>query len=204
MLATAFAPQSDLGDSSRMPVISRAAQISAAELLCLLGCGALAAAAAGFLHWSFRVPGHAILIGALPMAMGLALVPRRLAGIVMSIGAGVTSVAMMAGHVGVFPPTAVLSVLALGPVLDIAMLGGSKGWRLYARFVVAGAVANLLALALKMAGVTFAFESVRGGGHFQAFGSMAAATYLLCGALAGFIGAAVWFRVRVDDDLRRN
>jgi hypothetical protein len=204
MLATSFAPQPNLRDSSRMPAISRAAGVSAVELLCLLACGALAAAAVGFLHLSFRVPGHAILRGTLPMAMGVALVPRRLAGIVMSIGAGAASVAMSVGHVGVFPPTAMLSVLALGPVLDVALLGQSKGWRLYARFVVAGAVANLLAFALKMSGVTLGIESVRGGGQFQAFGSVAVVSYALCGALAGLLGAAVWFRIRVDDDLRRN
>jgi hypothetical protein len=204
MLATAFAPQMSLRNSSRVPVISRAAGISATELLCLLACGGLAAVAVGFLHLSFRVPGHAILRGALPMSLGLALVPRRLAGVVMSIGAGITSTAMSVGHVGIFPPTAMLSVLALGPVLDVAMLGQSKGWRLYARFVIAGAAANLLAFVLKMAGVTLAIEAVRGGGQFQGFGSMAVVSYFLCGALAGLLGAVVWFRIRVDDDLRRN
>ena len=124
------------------------------------------------------------------MALGLAIVPRRFAGIVMSIGAGITSTAMSVGHVGFFPPTAMLSVLALGPVLDVAMLGQSKGLRLYARFIIAGAVANLLAFGLKMAGVTLAIEAVRGGGHFQSFGSMAVVSYALCGALAGLIGAA--------------
>ncbi|HEX5471124.1 MAG TPA: hypothetical protein VFW73_04525 [Lacipirellulaceae bacterium] len=204
MLATAFAPQLNLRSSSRMTVISRTAGITATELICLFACGGLAAVAVGFLHLSFRVPGHAILRGALPMALGLALVPRRLAGIVMSIGAGITSIAMSFGHVGVFPPTAMLSVLALGPILDVAMHGQSKGWRLYARFIVAGAMANLLAFGLKMAGVTLAIEAVRGGGLFQSFGSVAAVSYALCGALAGLIGAAVWFRIRVDDDLRRN
>ncbi len=87
MLATAFAPQLSLRDSSRVPAISRAAGLSAVELACLLACGAAAAAAIGCLHLSLRVPGHAILRGALPMAMGLALVPRRSAGIVMAVGA---------------------------------------------------------------------------------------------------------------------
>jgi hypothetical protein len=120
----------------------------------------------------------------------------------MAIGAGITSSAMIAGQIGSFPPTAMLSVLALGPVLDLAILVGAKGWRLYARFVVAGAVANLLAFALKAAGIQLAIE-MGGGGQFMSFGLPAIlASYILCGGLAGFIGAAVWFRVRVDNDLR--
>src|SRR6476660_8387851 len=120
MLANTFAQQLSLRDSSRVPSISRAAGISVAELACLLACGALAAAAVGLLHLSVRVPGHAILRGTLPMATGLAFVPRRWAGIITSIGAGVTATAMSAGQIGSFQSTAMLSVLALGPVLDLA------------------------------------------------------------------------------------
>lgn len=204
MLGTAFATKLNLRDSSRVPALSRAAGISAVELACLFACGALAALAVGLLHLSLHIPGHAILRGVLPMAMGLALVPRRWAGIVMAIGAGVTATAMSAGQIGSFPPTALLSVLALGSVLDVALLGGSKGWRLYARFVFGGAAANLLAFALKTAGVQLGIEVVRGSGRFMSFGSLAFVSYILCGALAGFIGAAAWFRNRVDNDLRRN
>ena len=205
MLASAFALQPSLRESSRLPAISRAAGISAAELACLLACGAMAAFAIGFLHLSLRVPGHAILRGVLPMAMGLALVPRRWAGIMMAIGAAITSTTMGALQVGSFPPTAMLSVLALGPVLDLALLGSeSKGWRLYLRFAIGGAVANLLALALKIAGVQLAIE-MGGGGQFARFGwPVLLASYILCGALAGLVGAIVWFRVRDKDDLRRN
>src|SRR5262245_40285710 len=103
MLGTTFAPQTSLRDSSRVPVLSRAAGISAAELACLLVCGALAALAVGFLHVSLRVPGHAILRGAIPMAMGLALVPRRWAGFIMAISAGITASAMNAVQIGTFP-----------------------------------------------------------------------------------------------------
>jgi hypothetical protein len=164
----------------------------------------MAALAIGLLHLSLRVPGHAILRGVLPMAMGLAIVPRRSAGIIMAIGAGVTATAMSAAQIGSFPPTAMLSVLALGPVLDIALLGQSSGWRLYARLVVAGIVANLLAYAIKAAGVQLGIAT-GGGGQFMSFAlPVILASYILCGALAGFIGAAVWFRTRVDDDLRRN
>src|SRR5262245_58789684 len=98
MFATAFAQKSSLRDSSRVPVISRAAGISTAELACLLACGALASAAVGFVHLSLRAPGHAILRGVLPMSLGFALVPRRWAGIVMSIGAGISAISMSAAQ----------------------------------------------------------------------------------------------------------
>jgi hypothetical protein len=204
MLASTFAPQSSLQDSSRLPPISRAAGLSVVELASLLVCGALAALAVGLVHLSLRMPGHAILRGVLPMAMGLALVPRRWTGIVMAIGAGITATAMNAVQIGLFPPTSMLSVLALGPVMDVALLGKSTSWRLYARFVAAGAVANLLAYALKMAGVELSIET-GGGGQIGRFPwPTVLISFLFCGALAGFIGAAVWFRARVDDDLRRN
>lgn len=208
MLANTFAPQLSLRESSRVPPVSRAAGISAAELACLLACGAMAAAAVGWLHLSLRVPGHAILRGALPMAFGLALVPRHWTGIIMAIGAGVTAAAMNFAHIGTFPSTAILSVLALGPVLDVALLGNSTGWRLYARFVIAGVFANLVAFALKMAGVQLGLEALGGSGQFMRLGWLAVASYICCGALAGFLGAAACFRATPrgypDDDLRRN
>src|SRR5947208_2173071 len=118
MLADAFATQPSLRQSSRLPALSRTSAISIPEIVCLLACGALAAAAIGFVHLSLRVPGHAILRAALPMSMGLALVPRRFAGIIMAFGAGITATAMSAAQLGTFPPTAMLSVLALGPAID--------------------------------------------------------------------------------------
>jgi hypothetical protein len=210
MFNPAFAPQLGLKDSSRLPSLSRSAEITAAEFACLLACGALAALAVGLVHLQLRVPGHAILRGALPMAMGLALVPRRLSGLVMAIGAGITSTAMGAAHIGTFPASSMVSVLALGPILDLALLGRSSGWRLYLRFAAAGAAANLLALALKIAGFRLGIETGGGGGmgggggQTLTFSSMAFVSFLICGALAGLIGAAVWFRFRVNDDLRRN
>ena len=201
MTSTAFATQLELRDSSRLPSISRTAGISAAESACLFFCGALAALAVGLLHLQLRLPGHAILRGALPMAMGFALVPRRLSGLMMAIAAGVTATAMSAAQIGVFPATSILSVVALGPILDLALLGGATGRRLYARFAAAGAAANLLALALKLAGLGITFESTGGGGsggggrgQMLNFGFYAVASFLLCGALAGLVSAAIWFR----------
>jgi hypothetical protein len=205
MQSIVFAPQSSLRASSRLPALSRSASVSAMEVACLVACGVLAALAIGFLHHSLRMPGHAIIRGALPMAMGLALVPRRSAGTVMAIGAGITAAGLTAMNVGSFPVPAMLSVLVLGPVLDVALIGQSTGWRLYVKFVLAGAIANLLAYALKVAGVWLGIGIFSGGGYFARL-SLAAviASYVLCGALAGLLGAAVCFRARGGDDLRRD
>jgi hypothetical protein len=219
MLSSTFAPRIGLLESSRLPTLARRAGISATEFACLVACGALAAFATGFIHLSLHVPGHAILRGALPMAMGFAFVPRRSAGIIMALVAGFTASLMSVGHVGVFPPTSMLSVLALGPVLDLALLGKPLCWQLYVRFATGGAVANLLAFGLRMVGLQLGIETGGaggggghgggnggGGGGLQAmtFGWPALVSFLICGGLAGLISGAVWFRARVHDDLRRN
>src|SRR6476660_4021329 len=100
MLDAAFAPQIGLKDSSRLPSLSRTPAITAAELACLLGCGALAALAVGLIHGSFGVPGVAILRGLLPIALGFAIVPRRSAGTAMSLVACATAASMNAANIG--------------------------------------------------------------------------------------------------------
>jgi hypothetical protein len=121
---------------------------------------------------------------------------------VMSFGAGVTAAAMSVGHLGFFPPAALLSILVLGPALDVALLGKPQGWRLYARFIVAGAAANLLAFAAKVVVVALGGE-MRGSRHFMDFWSTALVWFVFWGAVAGLVSAAICFRLRADDDLRR-
>ena len=194
----AFRTEPSLAQSSRLTLSgTRDQRITAAEIALLFGCGALAAAAVGMLHLRMGVPGHAILRAVLPMAMGLALVPRRSGGTIMAAGAGLTSAAMSAAQVGVFQPAAMLSVLAL------ALLGKPQGWRLYARFAAAGALANMLAYIVKIATVQLGW-SAAGGRQFLSFGIMALISFVLCGALAGLVSAAICFRSRVADDLRRD
>src|SRR5262245_39156647 len=154
----AFATKPTLRIASRLPALSRDIRISIAEIATLLACGAFAALAIGLLQLHIRVPGHAILRAVLPMALGFALVPRRSSGVLMSIGAGLTATAMSVVHVGRFPPAAMLGVLALGPVLDLALAGNPQGWRLYARFAAAGALANLLAFLVRFATAQMGWE----------------------------------------------
>jgi hypothetical protein len=83
-----FAVHDGLVSAARFPSLVRAgSRISAAELLLLLTCGAAAAAAVAYVKLSLRIPGHSIVLAALPMVLGLSLAPRRLAGSLMSAGA---------------------------------------------------------------------------------------------------------------------
>jgi hypothetical protein len=202
MLSTAFATRTSLRGASRLPAISGTARVTAAEIALLFACGALAAMAIGLVHLRMGSPGHAIFRAVLPMAMGLALVPRRSSGMVMSLGAGLTSGAMSVGQVGFFPPAALLSILVLGPALDVALLGKPQGWRLYARFILAGALANLIAFSAKVALFALGWQ-MRGSRQFMEFWSAALVSFVIWGAVAGLVSAAVCFRLRADNDLRR-
>ena len=176
--------------------------MSAAEVACLLACGAASALAVGLIHHSFGIPGIAILRGVLPIALGFAIVPRRSAGTTVSMGAGATAAAMNAAHLGEFQIPALVGTLAFGPVLDLALAGRPQAWQIYLRFAVAGAAANLLAFSSKFAAAYMGWH-FPGNGKVTSFWSLPLGSFLLCGALAGLISAAIWFRLRVADDLRR-
>ena len=117
-------------------------------------CGGTAGAAAGaavaLVHIRAGIPGNAILRAVPAMALGLSLVPRRMAGSAMAASAGMTASLLVANGAGRMPPAALAGLLALGPALDVAMIGAPVGWRLYARFALAGAVANALAFVIRL------------------------------------------------------
>jgi hypothetical protein len=146
------------------------------------------------LHSQIRVPGHAILRAVLPMALGLALVPRRSGGIVMATGAGATAALMLMNGIGRFQPGALMSLLALGPILDTALMGRPAGWRLYARFIAAGVGANSAAFATRFA-IAFLGIRLQGGRQFMDFWQTALGSFVVCGAVAGLVSAALWFRL---------
>ncbi len=80
-----FAVRGGVLAASRMPSLTRAGhRVSAAEMLLLLLCGCAAASAVAYVKLGLRIPGHVIVLTALPMALGMALAPRRMAGSVMS------------------------------------------------------------------------------------------------------------------------
>lgn len=193
-----FAAKPNLRTASRLPTLTGEASVSATEIAGLLACGALAALAIGLIHRSLGIPGVAILRGVLPIALGFAIVPRRSAGITMSLGAAATAAAMNAAQLGEFQVPALIGTLAFGPILDFALAGRPQGWRIYFRFAVAGAIANLVAFSSKFVAAYFAWH-FPGSGRVTSFWSLAIGSFLLCGALAGLVSAAVWFRLRVDE-----
>ena len=198
----AFAAKQNLQSASRIPGLAADTVISAREISSLLACAVAAALAVGLIHRSFGVPGIAILRGLLPIALGFAIVPRRSAGTIMSIGAA--AAVMTAAQFGEFQVPALVGTLALGPVLDLALAGRPQGWEIYLRFAVApGIAANLAAFSAKFVAIYFGLH-LPGSGRVTHFWSLAMVSFILCGAVAGLISAAIWFRGRVADDLRRS
>jgi hypothetical protein len=140
-------PALNLKYASRMPAITRDGQnVRTLEMGTLALCGIVAAVFVGsFQLRGLRIPGHVILGAVLPMSLGLALVPRRFGGALMSASAAITAAIMYFMHWGNVQAAAYVSLVVLGSCLDLAALGTARGWRLYVRFVVAGAIANLIA-----------------------------------------------------------
>jgi hypothetical protein len=159
----------------------------------LLGTGAVAALASAFLDLGLGIPGHAILRAVFPMAFGLAVVPRQLAGTVMGAGALATAIVVKAGGAGALGVGAMTSLLLTGPLLDVALWRAKRGWRLYLGFAVAGLVSNLAAMAVR-GGAKLSGLDHLGGRPFTDWWPVAVGTYALCGVIAGLVSALVWFQ----------
>lgn len=185
-----------LSASSRSAALNRYVDgADLAELGILIAAGSGAAVTVACLDFHLRVPGHAILRAMLPMALGLSLAPRRFGGLVM--GSSAYGTALLLRFAGGPTPGigAFTSLCLLGPMLDLVLWHARGGWRLYARFALAGCLANLAAF------------TVRGGGKWVGldawharplsdWATVAPWTYSLCGLIAGLVCAAVWFRSR--------
>jgi len=187
-----------LAGNSRLPAFATEEHRSRiAAIIVLSGAGASAALASVLLDFSLRVPGHAILRAVFPMALGLALAPRRLGGAVMGTAALCSVPIIKVGGFGALGIGALTSLALTGPFLDLALWRARRGWRLYLAFAVAGLGANLAALATRAGAKSVGFEHVAarplGLWWLQAVG-----TYALCGILAGLLSAAVWFRFSPD------
>lgn len=197
-----FVVHDGLIGAARFPSLARSQQrISTAELLLLLACGTVAAAAVGFVKLQLRIPGHAIVLAALPMALGLSLAPRRLAGSVMSAGAlGTAFVLSLVGGV-TYGSGASVSLSLIGPMMDVALRGARGGWRVYVALVVSGVAANLLALGSRAATKLLGLD-LGGARPFDSWWLQAAVTYALSGVVAGLLGALCWFHFN-DRSARR-
>jgi hypothetical protein len=190
-----FVVHDGLVGAARFPPLAvTRSRISGIELLSLLIAGAVAAAAVGTLKLGLGIPGHSIVLAALPMALGMSLAPRHLAGSVMSAGALGTAWLLTAGSVGDYGAGSFVSLSLLGPMMDVALRGVRMGWRLYSALIVSGVVTNLLALASRAGAKVFGMDV--GGRPFDSWWLQAGVTYTLSGVVAGLLGAFCWFQFR--------
>ena len=184
--------QPTLADAGRLPRIASAAKLSLAEIAVLAVAGFAAAAAEACIHLGLKVPGHAILRAILPMMLGLALVPRRGSGSAMGAFAGVGAIlANWLPGEGISIASGIAMIL-VGPALDVALLGADASRWLYARFVLAGVLANLAALYVKVFAISAGMIAQKE--PLATYLIRALPSYLICGAMAGLIGGAVCFR----------
>lgn len=206
-----------LGQASRLPTLRRnqSSPITVVETATLVGCGIGAAVAVIILHFELmlpdyplvravfpaemiqtklRIPGHSILRAVFPMALGLALVPRRGAGTLMGISAAASVFGFSYAGWGDRGLGAITSLMLIGPCLDLAMRGKGTGKRVYFSFIIAGVLANLAAMSVQIAAKSAGWRGTGTGKSLALWLPNAAMTYPICGAIAGLIGALVWFR----------
>ncbi|MHB1033039.1 MAG: hypothetical protein ACYC35_02080 [Pirellulales bacterium] len=199
MLSRALAVHDGLWNAGRVPALARADQpISAAQIAVLMAAGACAAVATAFGNWHVMIPGHAIVRAVFPLTLGLALVPRRGAASIMGADALLTALFLNGCGLAQMGAGALTSLVLTGPCLDAALAGARAGWRLYLGCAAAGVAANMAALAFRA--VPKYLELDPRGRPFAAWFSQAIATYVVCGAVAGLLSAAVWFRWSARSD----
>ena len=190
-----FAVRNGLAAAGRLhPVAKEQERISANEILLLLVCGAVSASVIAFVRLGLRLPGHSIVLSMFPMALGLALAPRRLGGFIMSAGAFATAAAYTGAGLAQYGSGAFVSLCLLGPMMDLALTKVRGGVRLYASFVLAGIATNIMALASRSTSKLLMIDP--GTRPFGGWWTQAIMTYSLCGALAGLIAALCFFHFR--------
>jgi hypothetical protein len=193
MVSDWFVVHEGLQRAARVPSLVRARErVSGAELVLLLACGVTAALAVAYVKLGLRIPGHSIVLAALPMVLGMSLAPRRLAGTVMGAGALGTAWLLSRGG-GNFGWGASVSVCLLGPMMDVALLRVGRGWRLYGALVLSGLATNLVALGVRALPKVLGFD-VADGRPFDNWWTQAIVTYTLSGIVAGLLGALCWFQ----------
>ncbi|MCC6493220.1 MAG: hypothetical protein IT424_09380 [Pirellulales bacterium] len=169
------------------------ARISAKDAAILLGAGVLAAALVAWAPLPLQVPGHAILKAAAPIILGVAAVPRPLAGTMAGAGAATMSTIVLATGVGQMQAAATTSLLAIGPAIDLAIMGiRRERLSIYWRLAIAGLSANLLAFVVRCSTAYFALDGVRPH-RLHGLGAGALASFAICGIGAGLLSSVVFF-----------
>jgi len=192
IINSVFAVHEGLLDTGRFRSLSRRGRsISAAECGLLVLFGLVAAGLSG-LKLNLGIPGHNIIRVVFPMALGLALVPRRGAAAIMGLSGSAGAALLLFGGARGLGSGAATSLLLTGFLLDLALVKARRGPSVYVRLVLAGLLANLAAFLVRGGGkaLGIGFE----GQPLWLWWPKAAATYAICGALAGLMSAAVWFR----------
>lgn len=198
MIDNWFGIHDGLAAAGRIPSMTRVRErISASEMMLLIFCGFTAAVASGFVRFGFRLPGHSIVLSMVPMALGLALAPRKLSGFIMSASAFGTAAAFNLSGLVHYGSGAFISLCLIGPMMDLAVTKARSGWRLYLGLMFAGLGTNLLALASRSASKLLGFDlaSMR---PFDTWWNQAILTYSLSGVAAGLIGALCFFHLRKE------
>lgn len=167
--------------------------VSAAELAVLFLAGLGAALLSAYVKLNLGISGHNIIRVIFPMALGLALVPRRGAASVM----GLSALASAATFSLIGAPTlgsgAMTSLVLTGFVIDLALTGARSGRSIYLRLTLAGVAANLAAMLVR-GGMKLLAGGKLDGLPLEVWFPKAVITYPICGAVAGLISALIWFR----------
>lgn len=193
LMSTASAPWLDhaqLRQASRVAG-SRALWI---DLLLLVSCGIVATLMVALIDLDLKTPGHAILKGTFPIALGLALVPRRFSGFVIS-GTCIATLYALRSFPSLELPGggATTSLILLGPMLDLFLWKAKPGINTYVRFGLAGLLTNALAFSVRWGGKS-ALIGPLGMIKLDKWLTIAPITYALCGIAAGIVSAAILFR----------
>jgi hypothetical protein len=143
-------------------------------------------------HAALHRSNLAIVLAVLPMALGLSLAPRHLAGSVMSAGAFGTAALLSALGATTYGSGALVSLGLIGPMMDLALRRVRSGWRLYAGLALSGVAANLLALGSRAATKVLGLD-LAGARPFDSWWLQALGTYTVSGIVAGLLGALCWF-----------
>jgi hypothetical protein len=200
MFPSVFAIHPGLQLSGRLPALARQERgLAAAEFAVLFLLGIAAATLSSLLKLNLGIPGHNIIRVIFPMALGLAVVPRRGSGSVMGLGGLVGAVGFSMGGIAGLGAGAATSLVLTGFFLDAALLGARPGKSVYLRLTVAGLTANMAAFLIKVAEKSF-FVGGLEGGPVAVWWPKAIVTYSVCGLLAGILSAVVWFRFSVPNE----
>jgi hypothetical protein len=179
---------------------ARLGALSADRVLILVGAGVVSACAIAFLQTPLRIPGHAIFKAGLPIAGGIALVSRPLAGTVASASGMFTAAIFMLVGIGHLSAAAMVPLIAFGPAADLARKNANDRWSILLRLGLAGLGVNLLAFSVRWSGAFFQNDLLHSL-SFRQFIATALVSFALCGLGAGGIAGVIYACRRGDSEI---